>query len=95
MFSVSGKINFKDGQGNLYNEDGKEAMNWEEEVDPYNLENLTHLTQYKEQQPTELDSNYPELDSKWKRSELSCRVKILHVNIKLIQLIRRVCSCII
>ncbi|KAI9474305.1 MAG: hypothetical protein EXX96DRAFT_459954, partial [Benjaminiella poitrasii] len=33
-----------------------------EDVDPYNLENLTDLTQYKEHQPAELDSNDPALD---------------------------------
>ncbi|KAI8642306.1 hypothetical protein BD408DRAFT_387596, partial [Parasitella parasitica] len=64
MFSISGKIIFEDGQGNLYNEDGKEAMDWEEDVDPYNLENLTNLTQYKEHQPVELDSNDPALDKR-------------------------------
>lgn len=43
MFSISGKIIFEDGQGNLYIEAEKEAMDWEEDVDPYNLENLTNL----------------------------------------------------
>ncbi|KAI8082205.1 hypothetical protein BDF21DRAFT_487821 [Thamnidium elegans] len=52
MFSISGKIIFEDGQENLYNEEGKEGMDWEEDVDPYNLENLANLTQYKEHQPT-------------------------------------------
>jgi hypothetical protein len=63
MFSISGKIIFEDGQGNLYNEDGREAMDWEEDVHPYNLENLSDLTQYMEHQPTELDSKDPTLDN--------------------------------
>lgn len=64
MFSIAGKIIFEDGQGNLYNEAGQEAMDWEEDTDPYNLQNLTNLTKYKEQQPVELDQNDPELDSR-------------------------------
>lgn len=62
MFSISGKIIFEDGQGNLYNENGEEAMDWEEDVDPYNLQNLTNLTRYKERQPIELDPNDPALE---------------------------------
>ncbi|KAG2190476.1 hypothetical protein INT47_003004, partial [Mucor saturninus] len=62
MFSISGKIIFEDGQGNLYNENGEEAMDWEEDVDPYNLQNLTNLTRYKEHQPIELDPNDPALE---------------------------------
>jgi hypothetical protein len=61
MFSISGKIIFEDGQGNLYNEDTKETMDWEEDVHPYNLENLSDLTHYMEHQPTELDSKDPTL----------------------------------
>jgi hypothetical protein len=63
MFSISGKIIFEDSQENLHNEDTKEVMDWEEDVHPYNLENLTNLTQYMEHQPTELDSKDPTLDN--------------------------------
>lgn len=32
MLSISGEIIFEDGQGSLYNEEGKEAMDREEDV---------------------------------------------------------------
>ncbi|KAL0087256.1 hypothetical protein J3Q64DRAFT_1736087 [Phycomyces blakesleeanus] len=63
MFSIAGKVMFEDGQGNLYNEAGQEAMDWEEVTDSYNLQNLTNLTKYKEKRPVELGQNDPELDS--------------------------------
>ncbi|EIE76173.1 hypothetical protein RO3G_00879 [Rhizopus delemar RA 99-880] len=46
MYSIKGKIIFEDGQGNVFDESGNEAMDWDEEVDPHNLENLTNLTRY-------------------------------------------------
>lgn len=64
MFSIAGKIIFEDGQGILYNEARKEAMDWEEDTDPCDLPNLTNLKKYKEQQPVELDQNEPELYSR-------------------------------
>jgi hypothetical protein len=44
MYSIKGKIIFEDGQGNVFDESGNEAMDWDEEVDPHNLESLTNLT---------------------------------------------------
>ncbi|GAA5803909.1 hypothetical protein HPULCUR_009394 [Helicostylum pulchrum] len=61
MYSIKGKIIFEDGQGNVFDESGNEAMDWDEEVDPHNLENLTNLTQYliKQIQP-EMDLDCPD-----------------------------------
>ena len=59
MYSIKRKIIFEDGQGNVFDESGNEAMDWDEEVDPHNLENLTNLTRYlnKQVQPEmDLDS---------------------------------------
>jgi hypothetical protein len=44
MYSIKGKIIFEDGHGNVFDESGNEAMDWDEEVDPHNLESLTNLT---------------------------------------------------
>ncbi|KAI9269920.1 hypothetical protein BY458DRAFT_547067 [Sporodiniella umbellata] len=54
------KTIFEDGQENVFDESWNEAMDWDEEVDPYILENLTNLTCYvnKQIQP-EMDPRHP------------------------------------
>jgi hypothetical protein len=34
MYSITGKIMFKNGQGDIVDENGNEAMDWEELFDP-------------------------------------------------------------
>ncbi|KAI9249562.1 hypothetical protein EDC94DRAFT_589102 [Helicostylum pulchrum] len=55
-------------------------MDWEEDVDPYNLENLTNLTQYKEHQPSELNSNDPALDKQME--DIQTRVSTENATLK-------------
>lgn len=51
-------------------------------VDSYTLEILTDLTQYKEQQPVELDSNDPALDKPTKDIQTRVLTEIPHLNTK-------------
>lgn len=37
---------YKDGQGKIFDEEGKDAMDWEEDVSPFHLETSTNFTQY-------------------------------------------------
>ncbi|KAG2231924.1 hypothetical protein INT48_001438 [Thamnidium elegans] len=46
MFSIAGKIMFENVQRDIVDENGNEAMGWEEEVNPHNTETLSNLTQY-------------------------------------------------
>ncbi|KAG1469398.1 hypothetical protein G6F56_003279 [Rhizopus delemar] len=39
---------FENGQGDIVDENGNEAMDWEEEVNPHNTETLSNFTQYSE-----------------------------------------------
>ncbi|PHZ16807.1 uncharacterized protein RHIMIDRAFT_234401 [Rhizopus microsporus ATCC 52813] len=39
--------------GKIYDEQGKDAMEWVEEVDPFHLETLTTLRKYQQAQPSE------------------------------------------
>lgn len=34
---------FENGQGNIVDENGNEAMDWEEEANPHNIETLSNL----------------------------------------------------
>lgn len=38
---------YKDGQGRILDEQGNDAVKWEEEVDPHNLGILLTLSQYR------------------------------------------------
>jgi hypothetical protein len=55
---------YEDGQGKIVDESGANAMDWEEEVDLFNLQTLTSFTQYNESQVPELDPNDEMLDEK-------------------------------
>lgn len=76
MYSIKEKIIFEDGQGNVFDESGNEAMDWDEEADPHNLENLTNLTRYlnKQVQP-EMDLDSPDLVEKMKTIEKNLEEK--------------------
>lgn len=76
MYSIKGKIIFEDGQGNVFDESGNEAMDWDEEVDPHNLENLTNLTRYlnKQVQP-EMVLDSPDFVEKMKTIEKNLEEK--------------------
>lgn len=39
---------YENGQGKIYDEQGKDAMEWVEEVDPFHLETLTTLRKYQQ-----------------------------------------------
>jgi hypothetical protein len=76
MYSIKGKIIFEDGHGNVFDESGNEAMDWDEEVDPHNLENLTNLTRYlnKQVQP-EMDLDSPDFAEKMETIEKNLEEK--------------------
>jgi hypothetical protein len=76
MYSIKGKIIFEDGHGNVFDESGNEAMDWDEEVDPHNLENLTNLTRYlnKQVQP-EMDLDSPDFVEKMETIEKNLEEK--------------------
>ncbi|KAI8054896.1 hypothetical protein BDF21DRAFT_323515, partial [Thamnidium elegans] len=43
---MSFKMFYEDGQDEILDENGAEAMDWEEEGDPFNIETFMTLTQY-------------------------------------------------
>lgn len=45
MYTITGKIMFENGQGDIVDENGNEAMEWEEEVNPHNTETLSNFSQ--------------------------------------------------
>lgn len=61
MYSITGKILFENGQGDISDENGNEAMDWEENVNPFNTEKLSNFTQYSGNQPPDFDMSDPEL----------------------------------
>jgi hypothetical protein len=70
---MSLKFFTEDGLGGVYNEDGSEAMDWDEEVDnPYRTQTLTSLQQWRTHQlifepsahdPEKVDVGMAELES--------------------------------
>lgn len=46
---------YENGQGEIFDEQGNEEMDWEEEVDLFYLKNLINFGQYQELQSPELD----------------------------------------
>ncbi|KAI9494730.1 hypothetical protein BDB00DRAFT_973778 [Zychaea mexicana] len=44
---------YEDGQGNICDENGRDAMECEEEINPFHLKTLTRLRLYCEKQNTE------------------------------------------
>lgn len=52
---------FENGQGDIVDENGNEAMDWEEEVNPHNTETLSNFTQYSGKQPMDFDMTDPKL----------------------------------
>ncbi|GAA5816025.1 hypothetical protein MFLAVUS_009547 [Mucor flavus] len=69
---------YEDGQGKILEEQGNDAVDWEEEVDPYNLCTLLTLSQYRAFQsrfPTEdieeLDVQIKELSKELSQGETS------------------------
>lgn len=55
---------YEDGQGKIVDSSGINAMDWEEDVDPFNLQNLTNFTKYNESLVPELDPEDEMLDEK-------------------------------
>jgi hypothetical protein len=56
---------YENGQGQIVDEHGNEAMNCEEVLDQFQLQNLTSLSKYREVQvPPLLDENDPEVENK-------------------------------
>lgn len=55
---------FENGQGDIFDENGREAMDWEEEVNPYNTETVSNFTQYSGKQPLDLDMTDPKLSDR-------------------------------
>ncbi|ORE06217.1 hypothetical protein BCV72DRAFT_187407, partial [Rhizopus microsporus var. microsporus] len=53
---------YENEQGKIYDEQGKDAMEWVEEVDPFHLETLTTLRKYQQAQPSEQEWMRGELD---------------------------------
>jgi hypothetical protein len=64
-------------------------------VDSYTLEILIDLTQYKEQQPVELDSNDPALDKLTKDIQTRVLTEIPYLNTKHTQSTKKLCFYII
>lgn len=61
---MSIKFFYKDGQGEILDESGAEAMDWEEGGDPFNIETLMTLTQYQKTRIMyDLDPADPRLDT--------------------------------
>ncbi|KAI9265464.1 hypothetical protein EDC94DRAFT_647413 [Helicostylum pulchrum] len=60
---------FENGQGDIVDENGNEAMDWEEEVNPHNTETLSNFTQYSGKQPMDLDMTDPKLPERMDQLE--------------------------
>ncbi|KAI8647950.1 hypothetical protein BD408DRAFT_334348 [Parasitella parasitica] len=61
---------YEKGQGKVYDEQGKDAMKWVEEIVPFHLKTLTTLRKYQEAQPSEQE---------WVKSELDEAFQEAHV----------------
>ena len=85
---------YEDGQGKIVDENGADAMEWEKEVDIYNLETLTNFSKYRETQVPELELNDELLYQKME--ELAAKVSKSNskkqYNIY-IQMLKNVSSC--
>ncbi|OAD70135.1 hypothetical protein PHYBLDRAFT_60034 [Phycomyces blakesleeanus NRRL 1555(-)] len=55
---------YEDGQGKIYDQSGNNAMNVEEDVNPYHLETLTNIRHYCESQGPEQESLIKDLDTR-------------------------------
>ncbi|GAA5806894.1 hypothetical protein MFLAVUS_000242 [Mucor flavus] len=64
---------YENGQGKIYDEQGKDAMEWVEEVDPFHLETLTTLRKYQQAQLSEQEWMRGELDETM--NEVALRTK--------------------
>ncbi|KAG1446949.1 hypothetical protein G6F46_011423 [Rhizopus delemar] len=53
---------YENRQGKIFDEQGNDAMEWIEEVDPFHLETLTTLQKYQQAQPSEQERMRGELD---------------------------------
>jgi len=67
---------YEDGQGRIVDEGGRDAMDWEEEVDPYHLETLTRLRLYCEKQGSEQKSTDEGLDVEMEEIALKTKQQI-------------------
>jgi hypothetical protein len=69
MYSITGKIVLENDQGDIVEENGNGTMDWEEDVNPHNIEKLSSFTQYSGNQPPDLDMSDPEPppQKKWKK----------------------------
>jgi hypothetical protein len=72
MYLITGKIVFENGQGNIVDENGNEAM----EVNPHNTEILSNFTQYSGKQPLDLDMGDPELSDRMEQLEKTVKANI-------------------
>lgn len=58
MYLITGKVMFENGRGDIINENGNVAIDWEE-VNPHNTERLSNFTQYSGKQQLDLDITDP------------------------------------
>lgn len=61
---MSAHFFYEDGRGKIIDEKGNDAMDWEEDVNPYHLETLTNLRKYCEAQELEQASMATDLDTR-------------------------------
>lgn len=64
---------YENGQGKIFDEQGNDAMEWVEEVDPFHLETLTTLRKYQQAQPFEQEQMRCALDETM--NEVALRTK--------------------
>lgn len=64
---------YENEQEKIYDEQGKDAMEWVEEVDPFHLETLTTLRKYQQAQSSEQEWMRGELDETM--NEVALRTK--------------------
>lgn len=75
---MSAHFFYEDGQGEIRDEDGNEAMDWDEPVDPFNIITLMTLSRYKKfnlnipkRVPDQLDETMEELTEELKAERAS------------------------
>lgn len=71
---------YEDGQGKIVDEEGKDAMDWEEEVHPHHLITLTRIKLYCEAQGSEQSSVDEGLDNKMEEVAAIAKKQMKHYN---------------
>jgi hypothetical protein len=71
---------YEDGQGKIVDEEGKDAIDWEEEVYPHHLTTLTRIRLYCEAQGPEQSSVDEGLDTKMEEVAAIVKKQIKHYN---------------